>query len=257
MALVRGVTAACGAALKQTNNRIGNRLSNSVLRCLRCNAIPAIKNAAFALRRLTFCECNSPDTRGCISAKDSMQTRSKHGAYGSSVRAARGVWIIIAAYALMALLPILFIVWRGWPTRRSDVLPRIDLNTGHDFIYDLTQLAPNQTVLFTYPFGSENIRLALQKDSSGTIRTVVASCAACYSSRDQNEFRNGQLMCARCRQAMRFGDPDEKTTGAKSCVAVPVPFLASKQLLAVRASVIEQRVHELQSSKNQNGKLVR
>lgn len=182
-----------------------------------------------------------------------MYVKSKHVAHSSSPRVTRGVWMILAALVLGVWLPALsYMTWRSWRENRPDVLPRIDLNAGHNFIYDLTRLAPSQSVWFTYPLDSERIRLALQKDSSGSIRTVVASCTACYSFRKEHEFKEGQLMCGRCRHAMRLGDQNEKLIPAKGCVAVPVAFSVDKQLLTVQASDIEKRLRELESSKNQN-----
>ncbi|GEM_PF-4355684 len=181
-----------------------------------------------------------------------MHFRSKHVAQSSSPRVTRRVWMILAALVLGVWLPALsYVAWRSWRDNRPDVLPRIDINAGHNFIYDLTRLARSQSVWFTYPLHSERIRLALQKDSSGSIRTVVASCRACYSFRKEHEFKEGQLICGRCRHAMRLGDQNEKLTPAKGCVAVPVPFSADNKLLTVRASDIEERLRELESSKNQ------
>lgn len=182
-----------------------------------------------------------------------MHVRSKHVADSSSAGATRGVWILLAALVLGVWLPALsYMAWRSWRDNRPDVLPRIDLTAGHNFVYDLRRLTANQTVWFTYPFSSERIRLALQKDSSGAIRTVVASCTACYSSRKEHEFRNGQLICGRCRHAMRLGDASEELTPAKGCVAVPVPFSADKRLLTVRAPEIEGRLRALETSKGPN-----
>lgn len=179
-----------------------------------------------------------------------MHVGSKHVKYGSSVRVAKGVWILLAMLVLGVWVPALsFGIWRIWSDSKPDVLPRIDLNSGHDFIYDVERLKPQQAVWFTYPVGSERVRLVLQRDSSGRIRTVVGSCTACYSFRDGHEFRNGQLMCARCRNAMRLGDQNETLTPAKGCIAVPVPFLADGRLLTVRAADMEERLRDLQSNR--------
>lgn len=180
-----------------------------------------------------------------------MHVGSKHVKYSNPARITKGVWILLAALVLGVWVPTLsYMAWRSWRDSRADVLPRIDVSSGHNFIYDLNRLGPQQAVWFTYPVGSERVRLALQRDSSGRIRTVVASCTACYSFRKEHEFKNGQLMCARCRHAMRMGDPDEKLTPAKGCVAVPVPFSNERGLLTVRAKEIEDRIRNLQSAKS-------
>lgn len=180
-----------------------------------------------------------------------MRVRPKHAAHPRSPTVWKGVWKLLAVLVLGVWLPALsYMVWRSDRDNRPDVLHRVDLDAGSDFVYEIKRLASNQTLWFTYPFGSDRIRLVLQKDSFGTVRTVVASCTACYSFRHEHEFKKGQLICGKCRSAMRLGDPNEEMTPAKSCVAVPVPFSADKQWLTVRALDVEGRMRQLQTSLN-------
>lgn len=167
-----------------------------------------------------------------------------------SAKAAKGAWILLAAIVLGVWVPGLsYGIWRMWRDNKPDVMPRVDLEPGHNLVYELERLRPQQAVWFTYPTGSERIRFALQRDLKGTIRTVVASCMVCYAYRDHHEFKKGQLMCARCRHPMRLGDPNETLTSAKGCVAVPVPFSVHGQLLAVRTIDMEETLRELQPTK--------
>ena len=140
--------------------------------------------------------------------------------------------------------------WRSWSDNKPDKVLRIDLASGHNFIYDLGRLASSEAVWFTYPVGPERIRFAVQRDSSGRIRTVVASCTTCYSFRDGHEFKKGELICARCKHVMRLGDQGEKLTPAKGCVAVPVPFSMNGRLLTVHAADMEERLQDLQPKTN-------
>jgi FtrD-like iron-sulfur protein len=167
----------------------------------------------------------------------------------NSAKAARGVWLLVVVPLMALWLPIvLYVAWQSWRDNRVDVLPQVDLNSGHNFIYDLAKLKPQEAIRFTYPAGPERVRLALQKDSAGTVRAVFASCMACYSFRKQHEFKNHQLTCGRCQHPMRFGDPNEKLTPIKQCVAVPVPFSTDGGLLTVRAGDIEEHLHDLQAA---------
>lgn len=175
-----------------------------------------------------------------------MHTRVKHAENSTSGNGASRVWILLLALVLGVWVPPLsYWAWQSWRDNQTDVLPSIDLALGHDFIYDQGQLKPGQAVWFTYPVGPERVRFALQRDSAGTVRTVVASCTVCYSSREGEEFKNGRLICARCREAMRLGDQGEKMTLAKGCVAVPVPFSADGKLLTVQAADMEERLRDL------------
>lgn len=177
-----------------------------------------------------------------------MSLQPKPAKPSSAAKAAKGVWLFVVLPLVVLWLPIaLYVGWESWRENRVDVLPQIDLKTGHDLIYDLANLkAP--AIWVTYPNGSERVRLALQKDSTGIVRAVFASCRACYSYRKQHEFRNGQLTCGRCQHSMRFGDPNEKLTSAKGCVAVPVPFSTDGRLLTVRATDIEAHLPDLQAA---------
>lgn len=163
------------------------------------------------------------------------------------------MWILLVALVLGVWVPPLsYMAWQDWRDNKVDVLPSVDLISGQDFIYDLEHLKPSQAVWFTYPNGSERVRFALQKDSAGTVRTVVASCTACYSFRDGQEFKNGRLMCAHCREAMRLGDQGEQMTPAKGCVAMPTPFSADGKRVTVRADDMEERIRDLQQSDSNN-----
>jgi len=176
-----------------------------------------------------------------------MRVRSKHVPYSSSAKVTRGVWVLIAALVLGVWVPTLsYMGWRTWRDSRPDVLPCIDLASGQNFSYNVERLKPQQAALFTYPAGSERVRFVLRRDSSGTIRTVVGSCIACYSSRQGHEFKDGQFICFRCRHAMRLGDQNEKLTAAKGCVAIPVPFSAEGGLVTVRAADMEERLRDPQ-----------
>ncbi len=150
------------------------------------------------------------------------------------------VWGLIAAF--------LVTVWGGagwyvtWQTRKataSDNLPEIAVEAGSDFSYDLKQLEPGQTRLFTYPTtSSERSKLLVNRDSEGVVRTAFASCTTCYSFRKQHHLKEGRLICGLCQSAMRIGDRNERMTADKSCVAVPVPFSVENNKVMVRAQAI-------------------
>ena len=176
-----------------------------------------------------------------------MNRASKHAERTSAARVSKGVWGILAILLLAVWLPTFsFVAWRTWRESRADVLQRVDLNAGHNFIFDVTKLNPQEALWFTYPVDSERVRLAVQKDSAGKIRTVVASCKACYSFRNTHKFKDGELVCGRCRHVMRLGEPDEELTPAKGCVAVPVPSSTDGRLLTVRATDMEKQIRDIQ-----------
>lgn len=178
-----------------------------------------------------------------------MYGRDKLGKKGSTRRVTRNTWIILLGLVLGLWVPALsYLAWRSWRDAQPDVLSQVDLSSGHNFVYDLRRLSRDEAIWFTYPVGSERVRFVLHKDSSGKIRTAVASCTACYPFKDGNQWKKGHVWCARCRMAMRVGDPNEKLTPAKGCVAVPVPFSADNGLLTVRATDIEEIVRDLQSA---------
>ena len=178
-----------------------------------------------------------------------MYGRDKLGKHGSTRRVTRNTWILLLGFLLGLWVPALsYMAWRSWRDAQPDVLPQVDLGSGHNFVYDLRQLDPDKAIWFTYPVGPERIRFVLHKDSSSKVRAAVASCTACYPFKNGNQWKKGRVMCARCRMGMRVGDPNEKLTPAKGCVAVPVPFFVDNGLLTVRAKDIEAVVRDLQSA---------
>jgi len=152
------------------------------------------------------------------------------------------VWGLIAAFLLVA--------WGGagwyviWQTRKaiaSDNLPEIVVEAGRDFSYDLRQLEPGQSRLFTYPTNSsERSRLLVNRDAEGVLRAAFATCTTCYSFRKQHHLKEGQLICGQCQSAMRIGDPKERMTADKSCIAAPVPFAVGNNKIIVKAGAITE-----------------
>ena len=128
----------------------------------------------------------------------------------------------------------------------SDNLPAILVGDREDIHYDVAKLAPGQTRFFAYP--SDLPRLIVQKDAKGIVRVAFASCTQCYAYRGAHQLRGGELICARCQHAMRLGDPGEKMTRDKGCVAVPVPFSVEREKLLVKRQIVAEQAEALRQS---------
>ena len=121
----------------------------------------------------------------------------------------------------------------------SDHLPEIAIQENSDLNYDLSQLRPSQSRLFSYPVSSsERERLLVSRDSKGTIRVAFASCTVCYRLRAQHYLKEGKLICAQCEHTMRIGEPGERLTSGKGCIAVPVSFSIENGRVIVRTQAI-------------------
>lgn len=152
------------------------------------------------------------------------------------------VWALIAGFLL--------VVWGGaaWfaisSERRitaSDHLPEFELQAAADFVYDLAELQPGQTRFFSSPTtSSERSRLLVQRDSAGVVRAAFASCTACYAFRADHKLSRGNFVCGRCQHSMRLGDPNERLTPDKECVAIAVPFSVEHNKVIVRAKAITE-----------------
>ena len=135
------------------------------------------------------------------------------------------------------------VAWYGISETRkasaSDNLPDIALEEKSDFIYDMARLQSGQSRFFTYPASSsERTRVLVQRDSNGVIRTAFAFCTACYSQSHESKLSQGSLICGHCQDAMRLGDPNERITADKGCVAVPIPFSVENNEIKVEAQAI-------------------
>lgn len=120
-----------------------------------------------------------------------------------------------------------------------DGQPEIQLRENQDLVYDLSQLQIGQSRFFTYPVtSSERVRLVLTRDMKGIARAAFATCPACYSFRKQTYMKNGSLICGRCQQPMRIGEPNERFMAGRGCVAVPVFVSADNGKIVVRAHAI-------------------
>lgn len=166
------------------------------------------------------------------------------------------VWKLLLTAVLVIWLPLFVLAgWRMWRDRVPDDLPEITLAKGQNLVLNTSKLRPRQTEWFTYLDGIENIHLLVQRDGSGTMRAVYGSCTTCYSTRSNNEWSNGTLICGRCRHAMRLGDPEENLTRAKGCVAVPVPFRIDNAKLVVLATDIEAHARDFRTEAGSSKKV--
>ena len=152
----------------------------------------------------------------------------------------RRLWLILAGLLALASGAIVwFSISEEKRATASDNLSEIALQEKDDFVYDLAQLAPEQTRFFTYPTASsERSRLLVQRDAKGVIRTAFASCTACYPRRREHKLFRGSLICGRCGSSMRVADQNERMTATKGCVAVPVPFSIEQSQVIVRRQAI-------------------
>ena len=138
--------------------------------------------------------------------------------------------------------------------RASDNYPEIVLEAGQNFVYDLARLQSGQTRFFTYPTSSQaRSRLLVQRDSDGAIRTAFASCIACYSHRREHKLSKGNLICGKCRSAMRIGDQNERLTLDKGCVGVPVAFSVVDNKVIVRHEAITEGIKAFANPTNGAG----
>jgi len=155
-------------------------------------------------------------------------------------RSVRRLWVILAgSLALAGGAIVWFSISEEKRATASDNLSEIALQEKDDFVYDLAQLAPEQTRFFTYPTASsERSRLLVQRDAKGVIRTAFGSCTACYPRRREHKLFRGSLICGRCGSAMRVADQNERMTATKGCVAVPVPFSIEQSQVIVRRQAI-------------------
>ena len=122
-----------------------------------------------------------------------------------------------------------------------DGQPEIQLHENQDLVYDLSQLEIGQSRFFSYPVtSSERVRLVITRDMKGMVRAAFATCPACYSFREQTYMKNGTLVCGRCQQPMRIGEPTERLMAGQGCVAVPVSVSADNGKIVVRAHAIAE-----------------
>lgn len=147
------------------------------------------------------------------------------------------------------------IAWRAISEQQrasaSDNLPEIAVEAGSDFVYDLAQLQPQQSRVFSYPISSsEKARLLVHREADGEIRAAFASCTPCYASRSGHRLLNGNLVCARCEMAMRLGNQNEGALNNK-CVAVPVRFSTKSGKVLVQAQAINEGLKAFATAKVQ------
>lgn len=175
-------------------------------------------------------------------------SRLKRQLISRSARIQRRVGIGLGALLLMLWLPgATYSSWKMWRERERVDLPSVNVAQGADLVLDESSLGLRQAVWATFPPTDERIKVLVQRDESGRIRAVIASCKSCYAWRDEHQWSNGKLICGRCKQVMRLGDPGERVQGGR-CVAESPRFNSQSGRMLIRAGDIARQVDLLRSA---------
>jgi len=142
------------------------------------------------------------------------------------------VWAICSILLLFAVFVMVREYRAGLP-QKSDI-PVISLGEGRDLHVDANKLRAPQLHLFEVRASGQAVKFVVQRTPDQTIHTALASCRACYRSRNRHYARQGQMMCGECNMPMNFRSQG-KQPSTNSCALVEIPHTETNREITVSA----------------------
>jgi uncharacterized membrane protein len=142
------------------------------------------------------------------------------------------VWAICSILLLFAV----FVMVREYRVdlpQASDI-PVVALDQGRDLHLDVSRLNSQRLHLFEARASGQRVKFVVQQTPDQTIHTALASCRACYRSRNRHYARQGQMMCGECNMPMNFGS-QSKQASSNSCALVEIPHTETDRDITVSA----------------------
>jgi uncharacterized membrane protein len=145
------------------------------------------------------------------------------------------LWPVWAICSILLLFGVFVLVreYRANLPLKSDI-PVVALDKGRDLHLDRSELDSSQLHLFEARASGLAVKFVVQRTPDQTIHTALASCRACYRSRNRHYARQGQMMCGECNMPMNFG-PQGKQPSANSCALVEIPHTETDRDITVSA----------------------
>lgn len=140
------------------------------------------------------------------------------------------VWAICTILLLFGAFVIVR-VYREDSPQKSDI-PVIALSEGQNLHLDQSKLRSPQLHLFEASASGQRVKFIVQRTPDQTVHVAVASCRACYRSRNSHYARNGEMICGQCKEAMDF-EPKGRQANTNHCALVEVPHTESDGNVAV------------------------
>lgn len=112
------------------------------------------------------------------------------------------MWLLFGGPALLVAF-ILVQVYRADGPQKSDTSVAA-LAVGQDLHLDPAKLKPSQLNLFEGGVSGQKVRFVVQRTPDNEVHVALASCRACYRSKNPHYAQKGELMCGKCNMPMRF-----------------------------------------------------
>jgi uncharacterized membrane protein len=152
------------------------------------------------------------------------------------------VWALCAVLLLFVGI-VVFQEHRATLPQKSDI-PVISLGDAQDLHLDRSKVSSPQLHLFEASASGQKVKFIVQRTQDNTIHVALASCRVCYHSRNSPYARKDEMVCGRCRQAMRFESKDQKA-GTNTCALAEIPHTETDREVVVLARDVFAQVAKL------------
>lgn len=143
------------------------------------------------------------------------------------------LWPVWAICTILLLFGVFVFVraYREDLPQKSDI-PVVALGEGQNLHLDPRNLNSPQLHLFEASASGQKVKFVVQRAPDQTIHVAVASCRACYKSKNLHYAQNGVMVCGKCEHSMDFESKGKKTN-ATHCALVEIPHSESDHDMAV------------------------
>ncbi|MBS1805545.1 MAG: DUF2318 domain-containing protein [Acidobacteria bacterium] len=130
------------------------------------------------------------------------------------------LWVLFGVFA--ALISISFIqMYRSEGPQKSDI-QAVVLAAGQDLHIDPAELKPTELHLFEGSASGQKVKFIVRRTQDNVVHVSLATCRACYRSKNPHYVQKNEMMCGECNMPMR-SESEKGAPGDTRCTLPEIP----------------------------------
>jgi uncharacterized membrane protein len=152
------------------------------------------------------------------------------------------VWAVCAALISFCISGYVEVYFAERP-QKSDI-PVVSIGPGQDLRLDMGELSPGKLHLYEVSYKARRVQLVVQRTQDNAVHVALATCRACYRSKNPHYVRNGVMMCGKCETAMYYGSKLQRK-GVNGCVLPEIPHTEGNGKVTILARDVFDQASQL------------
>lgn len=140
------------------------------------------------------------------------------------------LWLLFGLPAALTTA-VLIQAYRSDGPQKSDTAPVV-LADGQDLHLDPATLKPTELYLFEGSTSGQKVKFIVRRTQDNVVHVSLATCRACYRSKNPHYVQKNEMMCGRCNMPMR-SETEKGAPGDTRCTLPDIPHTESAHNITV------------------------